>query len=112
MDINTSDERRVKTVLGIDDKSSNLRNPMETEVFKKSQIKDQPSMCLKVSCDNQKNIDSQSDKKMYELSLDIDKVVDMNIGSNCHVYITILLLPEAKRELVQRTKKGNLSDIN
>ena len=84
---------------------------METEVFKKSQIKDQPSMCLKASCDNQKNIDSQSDKKMYELSLDINKVLDLNIGSNCHVYISILLLPEAKRELVQRTKKGSLSDI-
>ena len=49
---------------------------------------------------------------MYELSLDINKVLDMNIGSNCHVYISILLLPEAKRELVQRTKKGSLSISN
>ena len=84
---------------------------METEKFNTSPIKDQPSMYLKVSCDNQNDINSQNDKKMYELSLDIDKVLDMNIGSNCHVYISILLLPEAKRELVQRTKKGSFSDI-
>ena len=67
-------------------------------------------MYLKVSCDNQNDIDSQNDKKMYELSLNIDKVLDLNIGSNCHVYISILLLPEAKKELGQRTKKGSLSD--
>ena len=84
---------------------------IETEKFKTFQIKDQPSMYLKVSCDNQSDVNSQNDKKMYELSLDIDKVLDLNIGSNCHVYISILLLPEAKRELVQRTKKGNLSDM-
>ena len=95
-------------MLGVDDKSSSQRKPIETEKFKTSQIKDQPSMYLKVSCNNQ---NSQNDKKMYELSLAIDKVLDMNIGSNCHVYISILLLPEAKRELVQRTKKGSLSDI-
>ena len=98
-------------MLGVDDKSSSPRKPIETEKFKTSQTKDQPSMYLKVSCDNQNDVNSQSDKKMYELSLAIDKVLDMNIGSNCHVYISILLLPEAKRELVQRTKKGSLSDI-
>ena len=98
----------MKRVLGVDDKSSSPRKPIETEKFKTSQTKDQPSMYLKVSCNNQ---NSQNDKKMYELSLAIDKVLDMNIGSNCHVYISILLLPEAKSELVQRTKKGSLSDI-
>ena len=97
--------------MSIDDKSSSPRKSIETEMLKMSQIKDQSSMYLKVSCDNQNDIDSQNDKKMYELSLNIDKVLDLNIGSNCHVYISILLLPEAKRELVQRTKKGSLSDI-
>ena len=99
-------------MLSVGDKSNCPQKPtMETENFKTSEIKDQPSMYLKVSCDNQNDVNSQSDKKMYELSLAIDKVLDMNIGSNCHVYISILLLPEAKRELVQRTKKGSLSDI-
>jgi hypothetical protein len=84
---------------------------MSLDSFTQNLVNSEPSLALKLiyaknESGNTSLTSNQTNKNENKLSLTIDKLMDINIPSNCHVYISMLLLPDAKRELKQKTLKG------
>ena len=56
------------------------------------------SLSLKVSYNKSKEESS--------LTIEIQKLMDLDLSSDCHLYLNMMLLPEAKKNLRQQTPKG------
>ena len=45
-------------------------------------------------------------KEEHSLTIEIQKLMDLDLSSDCHLYLNMMLLPEAKKNLRQQTPKG------
>ena len=84
---------------------------MSLDSFTQNLVNSEPSIALKLMYaqnegGNASITSNQANQNENKLSLTIDKLMDIDIPSNCHVYISMLLLPDAKKELKQKTSKG------
>ena len=88
---------------------------MSLDSFTETLVNNEPSIALKLIYTKNENestslTSNQNTKNENKLSLTIDKLMDINVPSSCHVYISMILLPDAKKELKQRTPKGTFSN--
>ena len=97
-----------KRVLSIADKSNKVPKSMSLDSFTQNLVNSEPSIGLKLiyECGSASLRSNLASKNENKLSLTIDKLMDIDIPSNCHVYISMILLPDAKKELKQKTPKG------
>ena len=93
--------------MSINDKCYKIPKSVSLDSFTE---KSEPNMHFKVLCTKHEDYESSgsSSNKNLDLSINIDKLTNVVISSNCHLYISMLLLPEAKRELKQKTQKGKI----
>ena len=84
---------------------------MSLDSFAEGIVNKDPSIYLKLNYEQNVAGDTTFDKTREcenKLSLTIDRLVDIDSPANCHMYISIVLLPDAKKELKQKTSKGTL----
>ena len=90
-----SADRNIGRVLSITDKSEGVPKSISLDSFAGN---GDPSILSKLAY--VKNGDEGT------LSITLQKLMDLDISSNCHLYISMMLLPEAKKTLKQQTPKG------
>ena len=84
---------------------------MSFDSFTKDILKTEPKLALQVilSKNDSKSTFSTSNQnynKDHNLTLTVDKLMDINISFNCQLYISMSLLPEDRKDLKQKTKPG------
>ena len=102
-----------KRVMSITDKSNTVPKSLSLDSFTESRIDSEPSiafqlMYMKGVNGNKPLSNTKANTTEHTLSLIVDKLMDINTSSNCHLYISINLLPEARKDLKQKTPMGML----
>ena len=86
------EEQNLKRVLSITHKSQGIPQSMSLDSFAGY------SLFLKLTF--------LEDRNGSSITLSIQKLMDLDLSSDCHLYLDMMLLPEAKKDLRQQTPKG------
>ena len=86
------EEENLKRVLSITHKSQGIPQSMSLDSFAGY------SLFLQLTY--------LKDENGSSISISIQKLMDLDLSSDCHLYLDMMLLPEAKKDLRQQTPKG------